>query len=298
MNSRERGLLLLTTQLGVAERRVLTQPQLLTLRQRLQAADLPLAEGVLSEQTLRSLGYDREQAARIAGLLQEGDLLDYYLSKGKALGCRPITLASPDYPPQLPSRLGQDAPCCFWVRGELPALPQGGIALVGSRELHPRNRAFAQAVGRLAAQQGLPLISGNARGADRAAQEACLASGGQVISVVADRLSDAHPGEKLVYLSENGYDEAFSAHRALRRNRVIHALGRLVFVAQCALHRGGTWDGTARNLRFGWSTVACFRDGSEASRALEQQGAFLVGMEELEQFGVPSSGSLFDRETV
>ena len=63
------------------------------------------------------------------------------------------------------------------------------VALVGSRELRAENRKFAAAVGYRAAEEGLTLVSGNARGADRTAQEACLAAGGRVISIVADELS-------------------------------------------------------------------------------------------------------------
>ena len=40
-----------------------------------------------------------------------------------------------------------------------------------------------------------------------------------------------------------------------------------------------------KNLRFGWSPVACFRDGSEASAMLEQMGAYGIGLADLEDFG-------------
>jgi hypothetical protein len=40
--------------------------------------------------------------------------------------------------------------------------------------------------------------------------------------------------------------------------------------------------------------VACFRDGSEASRELEQLGAYLIGMEEIEDFKVfPEQKNMF-----
>ena len=87
--------------------------------------------------------------------------------------------------------------------------------------------------------------------------------------------------EPLLYISEEDFDEPFSAQRAISRNRVIHALGRMVFVAQSSLGKGGTWDGTVKNLRFGWSSVACFRDSSEASVQLVQMGAYLVDHEDL-----------------
>jgi hypothetical protein len=40
--------------------------------------------------------------------------------------------------------------------------------------------------------------------------------------------------------------------------------------------------------------VACFRDGSAASRELEQMGAYLISMEDLEDFGdLPEQTALF-----
>ena len=60
----------------------------------------------------------------------------------------------------------------------------------------------------------------------------------------------------------------------------------MVFVAQSELGKGGTWDGTVKNLRFGWSPVACFRDGSESARQLEELGAYLVEEGDLRNFDI------------
>jgi predicted Rossmann fold nucleotide-binding protein DprA/Smf involved in DNA uptake len=125
------------------------------------------------------------------------------------------------------------------------------------------------------------VFAGNARGADATAQNACLAAGGSVISIVADSLADLRPRDRVLYLSEDDFDAAFSAQRALSRNRCIHAMGQLTFVAQADLGKGGTWDGTVKNLRHGWSNVAVFRDGSDTARELEQLGAYLIGTEEI-----------------
>jgi predicted Rossmann fold nucleotide-binding protein DprA/Smf involved in DNA uptake len=160
-------------------------------------------------------------------------------------------------------------------------LSRPGIALVGSRDIRPENRRFAEEVGRQAALQGYVLVSGNARGSDRVAQDACLSAGGKVISVVADELEKQPIKESVLYLSEEGFDSAFTSPRALSRNRVIHALGEKTFVAQCRLAQGGTWSGTVQNLRHGWSQVLCFRDGSEAVDQLVQLGATAVGIEDL-----------------
>ena len=169
-----------------------------------------------------------------------------------------------------------DCPTVLWGKGDLSLLFQPGIALVGSRDLDPENFVFARSVGRYAAENGFVLISGNARGADRAGQEAALAAGGKVVSVVADKLTDKKSDPNILYLSEDSFDLPFANHRALNRNRIIHSLGARTYVAQCNLGHGGTWDGTTKNLQHGWSPVYCFDDGSDASRELQNQGAELV----------------------
>ena len=286
MTGAERGFLLLTSHLGDPGRPVLTVSQFRILADRMLHAEWVSEERELQMQDLISLGYGREMAGRILRLLQEESLLHHYISRGKRLDCVPVTRVTEQYPLILRQRLGQDSPGTLWAKGDLSLLVHPAISLVGSRELRPENHAFAQAVGRHAARQGLVLVSGNARGADRAAQDACLEAGGSVISIVADELWKHSLRERVLYLSEEDYDSSFSAQRALSRNRCIHTLGRMVFVAQSGQQKGGTWDGTAKNLRFGWSPVACFRDGSAASVELEQMGAYLVDMENLSDFDV------------
>lgn len=283
MSQRERGFLLLTSHLGDPERKVLTVAQLRSLALRMRDMEQPMEDRNLTERDLLRLGCDRELSARILSLLEQEELLDAYVEKAAKQNCVPITRVSEKYPQILRQRLGLDSPGCLWARGDVEILNTPAISLVGCRELNGPNREFAEAVGYQAAVQGLTLVSGNARGADRAAQEACLKAGGRVVSIVADSLN-RFPPRNLLYLSEDGFDEEFSAQRALSRNRCIHALGRMVFVAQSDLQKGGTWSGTVKNLRFGWSPVVCFRDGSEAAAQLEQMGAYLIDLEDLRDF--------------
>ena len=285
MNALERGFLLLSSQLGAPNRRPLSTAQLRNLADRIQSSEFPKEDRDLIPSDLVALGYGWDMAQRIVDLLAEEELLDHYLRRGQRLGCKPITRVSEGYPLILRKRLGLDSPGCLWVRGDAALLNSPAIALVGSRDLAEPNRIFAEAVGRQAAIQGLTLVSGNARGADRTAQDSCLEAGGRVISVVADELHKHLYKDNVLYVSEDCFDGEFSAQRAISRNRVIHALGRMVFVAQSSLHKGGTWDGTVKNLRFGWSSVGCFRDGSEASLQLEQMGAYLVDERDLQDLG-------------
>lgn len=281
MTGAERGFLLLTSHLGNPVRRPLTVAQFRVLTERMQVSSRNPEDRDLMPEDLKALGYGWEMAERIVALLSEEELLDRYLQRAKKLGCIPVVRISEDYPLVVRKRLGLDSPGCLWARGEMELLKEPTVSLVGSRELREENWRFAAEVGRQAALQGYVLVSGNARGADRAAQDSCLAHGGKVISVVADELWKQPLLENVLYLSEDGYEEAFSAQRALSRNRVIHALGLKTFVAQSSLKTGGTWDGTVKNLRFGWSPVFGYEDGSEAMDLLFQMGTTPVRMEQL-----------------
>lgn len=292
MTAREQGFLLLTSWLGDPERKPLTVAQFRTLTRRVRGMAAPDEDRQLRPADLMALGYSEGEAGRILHLLSDKELLEYYLYKGRKAGCVPLTRVSEGYPGRLRNALGMDCPGCLWAKGDIALLDTPCVALVGSRDLRPENRGFAAEAGRQAALQGYTLVSGNARGADTAAQQACLAAGGRVISVVADKLESHREKENVLYLSEEGFDQAFSSQRALSRNRVIHALGGKTLVAQSRL-TGGTWDGTVHNLRQHYSDVFCFRDGSPAMAELEQMGAVLIGLENLQDLAALTKREIY-----
>lgn len=281
MTGAERGFLLLCSHLGDVERKCLTTAQFRKLTRRMRSMEQPKEDRDLLPSDLKTLGYGADEAKRLLTLLSEEDRLDRYLIKAEKAGCQPLTLFSGHYPTLLEQRLGDDAPAVLWYRGDLSILDRPGISLVGSRDLLPENAAFAREAGTQAARQGFTLISGNARGADRTAQDAALAAGGQVVSILADALTDHSPAANVLYLCEDSFDLDFSAIRALSRNRLIHTMGQITLVAQSSLKSGGTWDGSVKNLRFGWSPLYCFDDGRESTRLLCQMGADNVKFSDL-----------------
>ena len=281
MNSRDKGFLLLTSHLGDPFRKVLTVAQLRNLAERARDLDITDPNRNMQQADLVRLGYAPDMAQRILALLDDKELLEYYLHRGVRQECQVLTRVSDGYPMQVRNKLGLDSPGCLWTKGDLALLGRPTISVVGSRDLRKANRNFAYEVGVQAAKQGYVLVSGNARGADTVAQEACLDAGGCVISVVADSLEKQPLRERVLYLSEDSFDEAFSSQRALSRNRVIHAFSSKTFVPQCTDGSGGTWDGTVKNLKAGWSSVYCFRDGSIASRRLKDLGATLIDAQQL-----------------
>lgn len=282
MTSRELGFVLLASHLGSPERNVLTVPELRSVAELMKASRLKNPDKDLEVTDLISLGFDFLLAENVAELLEHPEKAREYIQRGAKLDCTPLTWASPDYPDSLRRKLGGDAPGVLWAKGDLSILNTPAVSLVGSRDLGMQGARFAACLGEQAAKQGYTLISGNARGADRTAQEAALRAGGRVISVVADDLTEKPVCRNVLYLSQEDYDARFSPYRALSRNRMIHALAQGVFVAQCGLYKGGTWSGTYQNLRRGWTKVYVSGDGSPAAQALEALGAVQVTQTQLQ----------------
>ncbi len=278
----EYSFLLLSSCLGDPERKPLTVAQLRELFQRAAHMQRQESNRDVDIEDLVSIGYSRKVAGHILALLQDEEVLKWYVTRAGKEKIVPVTRATDVYPVRLRKCLELDSPGCLWAKGDLSLLEKPAVSLVGSRELEAENACFAREVGRQAARQGYVLVSGNARGADKEAQRACLEAGGRVICVVADGLTDKKEQERVLYLSEDSFDLPFSAQRALSRNRIIHALGLVSFVAQCGYQTGGTWSGTVKNLRFGWSPVYCFRDESPAQQLLEDMGAGSITFTELE----------------
>ena len=281
MTGAEQGFLLLTSFLGDPDRKPLTVPQFRELAKRALAAEREVSSRDLATEDLAALGYDRVMSQRIFGLLSGTNTLREYLRRAAACDCYPITRLNPAYPLAVRKRLGLDSPGVLWAKGDTALLNRPAVAVVGSRELSEHNRRFAQEAGRQIAQQGYVLVSGNAKGADRTAQDACLEAGGQVISIVADSLQTKPLTGNALYLSLDDFDKGFSAQRALQRNRVIHSMAQLTLVAQCTLGKGGTWSGTLTNLKNGWNPICVCADDSEAAAQLQNRGAQQVHAEAL-----------------
>lgn len=275
-------LLLLTAKFGNPNRKALTRAQFLLLRRLLENVSKTYENVAFSREFLRSIRCNPELSDQIEFLCSERELLDLYRKRAFKTYCTLITQNSPLYPQVLIQKLGANAPLCLWAKGDIAGINQRCVSLVGSRNISANNAEFAASVGKMAARNDYALVSGNARGADSIGQNACLASGGCVISIVADSLESHAYRDNVLYLSEEAFDAPFSTARALHRNHLIHSLGEKTFVAQCTLGTGGTWNGTVKNLKNNWSPVFGFRDHSPASLALESMGAELIDIGDLQ----------------
>ena len=217
---------------------------------------------------VRRLGYSEYEAGHIVSLLGRERQLDGYLLAAEKADVAVITRLDARFPQRLREQLGARCPAALFCRGDLRLLQRPCISVVGSRHLASPGAQFAAQAGRLAAREGFTLCSGDAMGADRTAQEACLSNGGSVLIFPATELVYCPVRENVLYAAEGGFELGFSAQRALGRNRFIHAMGEKTLVAQTGFGKGGTWSGSLDNLQHEYSPLFVFDDGSEGARVL------------------------------
>ena len=156
--------------------------QVLLRLERAGVRDLPRT---VSAAELAALGLPAELAARVAALLDRPDALRRYAARYAPLSI--LTQSEPEFPARL-RRLGAECPPVLFCRGDAALLQTRCVALVGSRSIAGEALEFARRIGALCAEEGFTLVSGDAAGADRAAQDACLRRGGCVVSFVPDAL--------------------------------------------------------------------------------------------------------------
>ncbi|MCX7018399.1 MAG: DNA-processing protein DprA [Candidatus Sumerlaeota bacterium] len=179
--------------------------------------------------------------------------IEKWVNKGLWILCR----SDEDYPQRLKQHLKRCAPILYGA-GDRSLLSKGGLAVVGSRHIDDEAEAFARAVGQSAAQSGMQLISGTARGVDETAMHGAFEAGGSVIGVMADSLLRATVSGKyregirsgqLVLISMYNPEAGFNVGTAMGRNKYIYALADFAVVVSSDYQEGGTWAGADEELR-------------------------------------------------
>ena len=196
-----------------------------------------------------------------------------------------IASSEPDYPHRLAAI--DDAPPLIAVRGQIAALAQPMIAMVGSRNASAAGLKFAERLARELGEAGYVVASGLARGIDAAAHRASLATG--TIAVLAGGQDRIYPDQHIGLLdailpegaaiSEMPFGWEPRAQDFPRRNRLISGLSLGVVIVEAAKRSGSLI--TARfALEQGREVFAVpgspIDPRAEGTNGLLKQGASLV----------------------
>jgi len=161
-------------------------------------------------------------------------------------GCTLLAATAAEYPELL--RHSPDAPAVLWVRGQVSALAEPQLAMVGSRNPTAGGRATAREFAARFARLGICITSGLALGIDAACHEGALGADGLTIAVLGHGLDSIYPREHQLLagrvaasgalVSEFSPGTPALAHHFPRRNRIIAGLSQGTLVIEAAQDSG------------------------------------------------------------
>ena len=142
----------------------------------------------------------------------------------------------------------ENPPKLLYVIGEPQAL-QPGLAVVGARRATPYGVSCTRRFAMLAAERGIPIISGGARGCDSVAHEAALAVNTPTIAFLGGGLDQIYPiahvplFQRIVnaggaLASEHPWDFEPLGFTFRARNRLIAGLARATLIVEAGLPSG------------------------------------------------------------
>lgn len=225
---------------------------------------------------------------RIEKLLGRGGALGFAGERWEGAGLWIITQSEASYPESLKRRLRRNSPPVLFGCGNRALLNKGGIAVVGSRDADDNDLSFTTDLARSAAEQGLSVVSGGARGVDERAMLGTLENEGTAVGVMADSLLRAATSKKygehlrrtncdLVLVSPFNPEAGFNPGNAMARNKYIYCLSYAAVVVNSTTGKGGTWNGAVENLKSDNHWVPLWvqpKDNpSSGNAALVQKGA-------------------------
>jgi predicted Rossmann fold nucleotide-binding protein DprA/Smf involved in DNA uptake len=214
-------------------------------------------------------------AERLEKLLGRGFLLSQALERWHARAIWVVNRTDANYPQRLKTRLKDDAPPVLYGCGDIALLETGGLAVVGSRHVDEELTLYTEQIGKLAAQAGCTLISGAAKGVDRAAMHGALQADGKVVGVMSDSLErgalardnrEALMDRRLTLVSPYDPSAGFNVGHAMQRNKVIYSLADAALVVNADFEKGGTWAGAIEQLKKFRLVPVFVRDGAKAGK--------------------------------
>lgn len=197
------------------------------------------------------------ELSRLERLLGRGFLLSQVIEHWQTRAIWVVSRADPEYPRRLKAQLRENAPAVIYGCGDMSLLDAGGLAVVGSRHVDEVLIDYTKEIGRLAARAGSTLVSGGAKGIDRAAMNGALDAGGRVTGVLADSLEKTAMNREhrnllldgqLALISPYDPNAGFNVGNAMQRNKLIYALSDASLVVSSDLNKGGTWAGAIEQI--------------------------------------------------
>lgn len=162
-------------------------------------------------------------------------------------GARTVIDRDDDRYPEAFQRL-MDSPERLWVVGDPAALAEG-LAVVGARKATPYGKGCARRFAGRAAERGITIISGGARGCDAEAHRAAIEAGAPTVVFLGGGCDNIYPAENRplfqevvrrggALVSEHDWSVPPLPYMFRARNRLIVGLAKVTLIVEAGLPSG------------------------------------------------------------
>ena len=169
------------------------------------------------------------------------------MGKAARAGVSVVSMDDPEYPPEL--RQIYDPPLLLYVRGNVAAISQPGIAMVGTRHPTPYGMGMAERLACDLATRKLVIFSGMARGVDTFAHRGAVSAKGKTVAVFGTGVDVLYPKENSrladqilsfggALISEFPLGTFAAPQNFPIRNRIISGISLGVLVVEAAEYSG------------------------------------------------------------
>lgn len=238
--------------------------------------------GMAPDEIASTLAIDAAFAERLTQLLDRGGPFAFELERLADRGIWLLTRADDEYPSRIKQRLGLKAPPVLFGSGSRELLSERAVAIVGSRDASEAALSAAREIAEQLAREHVAVVSGGARGVDRAAMNAAVGIGGSAVGFVADSLvrltqgieiRELLTGDQLVLVTPFAPDARFAVGNAMARNKLIYCASDAAIIVATAAGSGGTWAGAVEALKAQWVPVWAWLGSS----APDTNGSLVAG---------------------
>lgn len=215
----------------------------------------------LLEETVKNrlpkININNLDSERLVALLERGGMLALAVEKWTNQGLWILGRSDKNYPKYLKQKLKHLAPSLIYGVGNQNLLNNGGLGVVGSRDIDEEAVEYTRYIVQKCAQEEIQIISGGARGIDQTSMLESLKVGGKVVGILADSLAknavtkkyrEFIKSQQLTLISTYDPSAGFSVGNAMGRNKYIYALSDYTLVVNSSIGQGGTWNGAIEAL--------------------------------------------------
>ena len=188
------------------------------------------------------------EANKILGYYHQDIALDRHIENMEKRGIELLFADDARYPDLLKSI--DDPPYLLYCMGDVAALNQPSVAVVGTRHPSGYGADMAKSIGSALGAAGVCVISGMAIGIDCNAHKGALAAGGKTVAVLGSGLQSPYPPENVglfheilsaggTVISEYPPDARPHSYHFPHRNRIISGLCKGIVFVEGRIKSGG-----------------------------------------------------------